>query len=103
MPRMRIQIDLEITPRGKRVLTGLLLVGLCGTVSSAHAGWMADVSWIKADGAVSAAKLKALFDEAGDRLTALETKPIVIKNGRQWSLGATYCGITAPTNGAAGG
>lgn len=108
---MRIRIDVEITPRARRALTGLLLVGLTGTVANAHAGWSSDVTWIAPNEPISATKLKALFTEADERITAVEddvakleaAKPVVTKNGKQWSLGATYCGITAATDGSAGG
>ncbi|MFO0611401.1 MAG: hypothetical protein U0414_02350 [Polyangiaceae bacterium] len=114
---MRIRIDIEIGTRAKRLLTGLVLTAATGVVASAHADWQADVSWIKPNLSISATKLAALFEEAGNRLTALEngaasletdvtalkTKLVVTKNGKKWSLGATYCGETAPTDGSAGG
>lgn len=107
---MHIRLDIEVSPRAKRVLSAAILALASAVVTSAHADWTADVEWIKSTQPLSATKLRALFDEAGNRLTALESdvagisaKPVVTKNGKQWSLGATYCGITGVTDGAAGG
>lgn len=103
---MGIFIKVELSERERRfvratlvVATGLVLGGI-GLASAAPI----DTTWIKPGDPIPAASLKANLDGLQQQLN----KPTISKNGKQYSLGATYCGKTATstngqiTNGYAG-
>jgi hypothetical protein len=62
-----------------------------------------DTSWVTAGQTVSAAKLKADLDEAQARIAALESFQQRATGNGTYSLGAVYCGSTAPVTGSIGG
>jgi hypothetical protein len=95
---MNINIRLKIdAPTGwqRRVLlyvaTPLALVA--ATAAIAHA--TIDTTWIMNGQPVSAMKLAGNLND----LDARVSKPTITKMGKQFSIGATYCGVTATTPG----
>jgi hypothetical protein len=90
---MRVTVDL--TPGTARRIAGIgatLLLVLGGLV--AYASPIPNLSFT-AGNPLHATELNANFNNIEGRLT----KPVVTKNGKQFSLGATYCGMTNTTNG----
>lgn len=77
---------------GAFALTSTSAEAKLGDGSSFGAG---DTAWIASGSALSATKLKGNLAD----LQAQIDKPIITKNGKQYSLGASYCGSTAATNG----
>lgn len=77
-----------------RIVLGLVLVVVVGGIGLASAAPI-DTNWIAPNQPVVAASLKSNLDGLQQQLSKL----VVSRNGRQYSLGATYCGKTMPTNG----
>lgn len=101
---MKIVIDLELTSAQKKVIKSAVVTAtVIGSLGFGVA--LADPVAFKADGTerLSADKMNANFKDVSDRLKAVEAgKASVTKNGASYSLGATYCGSTAPTTGKIG-
>ena len=72
----------------------MVLLGGTALAYAARPNWMAG-------DLLKATDLDSAFSDMESRLATLETGRVVVhKNGKQYSLGATYCGFTAPTTGA---
>jgi len=85
---MRITIDL---PRPKSLLAATVTIVVFASI-------MADASvpnTFNAGDVLSAAKVNANFAD----IDSWRAHPVVSKNGKQFSLGATYCGSTSTTTG----
>ena len=94
---MDIHIRIDFSDRNRkwiRAILSVLLVLVVGGIGLASAAPI-DTNWIAPNQPVVAASLKANLDGLQQQLS----KVVVARNGRQYSLGATYCGKTAPTNG----
>lgn len=90
-----LRLDLSKTQKGivrAAVVTGAVLASLgIGLAVAAPI----DTTWIAANQPIPAASLKANLDGLQQQVS----KPVLARNGKQYSLNATYCGKTAPTNG----
>ena len=78
------------------------------TIVGLTAGAYGAIQKFTAGGKVSAAELNGNFTDLDGRVGSLESKVVVKRNGKLYSIGATYCGSTAKvlngqiTNGYAG-
>lgn len=78
------------------------------TIIGLTAGAYAAIQKFTAGGKLSAAELNGNFTDLDGRVGSLESKVVVKRNGKLYSVGATYCGSTAKvlngqiTNGYAG-
>lgn len=94
---MGIFIKVELSERERRFVRATLVVAaavVLGGIGLASAAPI-DTTWIKSGDPIPAASLKANLDGLQQQVT----KPTISRNGKQYSLGATYCGKTATTNG----
>ena len=91
---MRIKVYvIELSARGKRnVVLGGALVIVAATALPADANVPNQFS---TGDVLSASKMNADFAD----IDAWRGHPVVTHGGKQWSLGAAYCGSTAATNG----
>ena len=94
---MDIHIRIDAPSTGIRRLA--LFVGLPAallgvTAAVAHATY--DTTFVAGGQQVKAMPFKAVLDEIQSRLI----KPVVTVNGKQFSIGASYCGETGTTTGA---
>ena len=100
---MRIQIDLEITPRAKKAITWIALpfAVLVGSAFVAHASWPSGdpALWMTSGSPISASKLLGLFNDADKRLGALEAAPAAVPVGTIVAYGAVIDGTHPPPNG----
>jgi hypothetical protein len=94
-------VDLEIPRRVKRwsLLVGVPLGLLFGVVAIAYAS----LTTFKAGDPLSATTMNANFADLNTRLTAVESLVAKATADGGYSLGATYCGSTAATEGAFSG
>ena len=86
-------VDLEIPPRLKRwgLRIGIPTALIAGAGAIAYAS--VPKTWATGD-TLTAPDLNNNFGNLDGRVGKLETKLIVTKGGKQYSLGATYCGET---------
>jgi hypothetical protein len=82
--------------RGRlRVVAGAVGALLVGTGLA-----RADVFVFEPEKKLTAQQLNDSFAALQQQLAELRAKSIVVRNGRSFSVGATFCGTTAPTKGA---
>ncbi len=82
-------------PRWLRIALAVVSVPAAIVAGGAVAAWADVPNAFKAGDTLSADKLNANFKDVDARLAHL----VVTKNGKKYSLGATYCGATNATNG----
>jgi hypothetical protein len=93
-------VDLEIPPRAKRWALRLGIPALALGIAAVALAAPPVHTWAATD-TLTASDLNGNFSALDTRIAALESGHLVAhKNGKQYSLGATYCGFTAPTTGA---
>lgn len=92
------ELRLDLSDRERRLVrSGLavLAVLIVGGIGLANAAPI-DTAWVAPNQPVVANLLKANLDGLQQQIN----KPTIVRSGRQYSLGATYCGkTTASTNG----
>ncbi len=95
---MRIKVYvLELTPRGKRNL--VLGAALAIVAASALPADATVPNTFNTNDVLSASQMNANFASLDTRVGAIEKHPVVTINGKKYSIGAAYCGVTAATNG----
>lgn len=90
-------VDLELSRLERRIMAAIAISVLV-LAGGALAYAAVPRSWNSGD-TLTAMDLNANFASLDIRVTAIETKSIETRNGKKYSLGATFCGTTAATNG----
>jgi hypothetical protein len=90
-------VEVKLPPRLKRALRFIVpALVLCAAVTVAYAA--VPVSF-NPNTVLTADSLNKNFSNLDQRVGVLEGRSIITKNGHKYSVGATYCGKTAATNG----
>lgn len=94
---IHVDVRLNLSERQKRIVRAAVVSG--AVLASLGIGLAVaapiDTTWVVSGQPIPASSLKGNLDGLQQQIT----KPVLSKNGKQYSLAATYCGKTAPTNG----
>jgi hypothetical protein len=91
-----IDFQLPAVLKLRLLRVGIPIILLAGAGAVAYAS--VSKTW-NAGETLTANDLNGNFAAFDQRITALETKLVETRNGKKWSLGATYCGTSVTTNG----
>ena len=89
-----IRIRIPAVPRRRWLIALALTIVAVGAVAFAT-----DFTPFAQGEQLGKTKMNMNFQVLQDRIATLETKAIITRNSKKWSLGAVFCGRTSPTTG----
>jgi hypothetical protein len=100
-----IKINIDLSPRQKKVVRAAVVTGaVIGALGIGIAiAAPIDTTWVVTGAPLTAVQLKGSLDGLQAQVTALQAFQMQATANGSYSLGATYCGATAATEGAFSG